>query len=251
MRALILQHIACEPPGVYEDVMVERGWELVRVELDEGETAPPWRDHDAIVAMGGPMGTYDEADHPWLVAEKEVIGEAVRAGLPYFGACLGVQLLAASLGAAVYRGPEAEVGVLAVELTAEGATDPLFHGLPAAFLGFQWHGDTFDLPGGAVPLLRSPAYENQGFRFGDVAYGIQFHLEIDDRLAAEWAEVPAYRRSADATLGPGGLDRLLADFRTHAAEMQLTGRTVFTRWCELAERRAAAGTGSFGPQASR
>ena len=123
---------------------------------------------------------------------------------------------------------------------------PVLMRSPATFLGFQWHSDTFDLPAGAVPLLRSSAYENQGFRFGDAAYGIQFHLEVDDRLAAEWAEVPAYRRAADATLGPGGLERLLDDFRTHAAAMQLTGRTVFARWCELAERRAGVGAGSIG-----
>ncbi len=94
MRILVLQHIACEPPAVYEDVMRERGAEIVRVELDEGETAPDWRGFDAVVAMGGPMGAYDEADHPWLVDEKVLIREAVTAGVPFFGACLGVQLLA-------------------------------------------------------------------------------------------------------------------------------------------------------------
>ena len=104
MRALVLQHIACEPPGVFEDVLRERDVQLHRVELDAGEPLPDWRDFDAIVAMGGPMSVNDDAELPWLRDEMRAIGEAVRAGTPYWGVCLGVQLLAASLGARVYRG---------------------------------------------------------------------------------------------------------------------------------------------------
>jgi GMP synthase-like glutamine amidotransferase len=238
MRVLVLQHIACEPPAVYEDVLLERGWEVVRVELDEGETMPDWRTVDAVIAMGGPMGTYDEAEHPWLVAEKRLIGEAVRAGVPYFGACLGVQLLAAALGAEVYPGAVPEVGVLPVELTAEGRADPLLADLPATLHGLQWHGDTFDLPDGAIRLMSSPAYANQAFRWGSVAYGVQFHLEIDEALAVEWAAIPAYEQAAAATLGPGGLDRMLADFRARAVEMERHARSLFGRWCALAEQTA-------------
>ena len=122
--SLVLQHIACEPPGEYETVLRELGANLHRVELDEGDPLPALGEFDAIVAMGGPMSVNDDADLPWLTAEKRLIGEAVRAGVPYFGACLGVQLLAASLGARVYPGPEPEVGVLPVTLTAEGAGRP-------------------------------------------------------------------------------------------------------------------------------
>jgi GMP synthase-like glutamine amidotransferase len=235
VRCLVLQHIACEPPGIYEDVMLERGWEVVRVELDEGEIAPPWQEVDAVVAMGGPMGAYDEGAFPWLVAEKRLIGDAVRAGAPFFGACLGVQLLASALGALVYPGTVAEVGVLPVTLTPAGRADTVFAGLPPAFPTLQWHGDTFDLPTGAIALASSPAYPNQAFRYGERAYGVQFHLEVDERLAAEWTEVPAYRASADAVLGPGGLERLLADFRAHSVQMQGHARAVFARWCALAE----------------
>ena len=151
MRVLVLQHIACEPPGVFEDVLAERAHELVRVELDEGEPLPSgsW---DAIVAMGGPMSVNDESEHPWLVAEKAAIAAHVRAGRPFWGSCLGAQLLAAALGARVYAGPAPEVGVLAVELTAEGLDDPVLGPLPRAIDTLQWHGDTFDLPQGAVLL---------------------------------------------------------------------------------------------------
>ena len=140
--------------------------------------------------------------------------------MPFFGACLGVQLLASALGAHVYPGPVPEVGVHDVHLTPEGRADPLFAHLPDTLPALQWHSDTFDLPDGAVRLLTSPAYENQAFRWGDVAYGVQFHLEVDEKLGTEWKSVPAYEHAADLALGPGGLDRVMTDFRTHAEEMQ-------------------------------
>ncbi len=234
MDVLVLQHIACEPPGEYETVLRERGANLHRVELDEGDPLPPWRDFDAIVAMGGPMSVNDDADLPWLTGEKRAIGEAVRAGVPYFGACLGVQLLAASLGARVYAGPEPEVGVLPVTLTPEGVADPLFAGLPPAFPTLQWHGDTFDLPDGATRLASSPAFPNQAFRYGETAYGIQFHVEVLPAMAREWARVPAYAEYADRVLGAGGMERLMDDFDAAQAAMRATGRDLFARWADLA-----------------
>jgi GMP synthase-like glutamine amidotransferase len=235
MDVLVLQHIACEPPAVYEDVMSDRGWRITRVELDEGEELPAWDAFHAIVAMGGPMGVYDRERLPWLEAEIAAIGAAVRAGLPFFGACLGVQLLASALGARVYRGHEPEVGVLPVRLTGEGRADPVVGFLPDEVMTLQWHQDTFDLPAGAVRLMGSELYPNQAFRFGARAYGVQFHLEVDERLAQEWARVPAYQASADRVLGAGGLDQLLAAFRERAHEMQRQGRELFTRFAEVAE----------------
>ena len=102
MRTLVLQHIACEPPGYYEDVLLDRGGVIHRVEVDEGDPLPDWREFELIVAMGGPMSVNDEDEFPWLVPEKRLICEAVHAGTPFWGACLGVQLLASSLGARVH-----------------------------------------------------------------------------------------------------------------------------------------------------
>jgi GMP synthase (glutamine-hydrolysing) len=231
MRVLVLQHIACEPPGVFEDVLDERGAELHRVQLDEGEPLPDWREFDAIVAMGGPMSTNDDAKLPWLADEKRAIGDAVRAGMPFWGVCLGVQLLAASLGARVFPGSEPEVGLLPVSMTGEARSDPVFGEAPHELVTLQWHGDTFDLPDGAVRLASSPAYANQAFRF-ERAYGVQFHLEVSGEMAREWAEVPEYVSSLERTLGPDGAPAFLASIEENADGMRAAGRSLFERWLD-------------------
>jgi GMP synthase (glutamine-hydrolysing) len=230
MDVLVLQHIACEPPGVYEDVLDERAARITRVELDEGQPLPDRR-FDAIVAMGGPMSANDEVEHPWLRDEKRLLADAVASGTPVWGACLGVQLLASALGAKVYAGAEPEVGLLPITLTEAGRTDPVLGSLPPEVITLQWHGDTFDLPGGAALLASSPAYRNQGFRVCN-AYGVQFHLEVTPAMADEWSRVPAYAEYADRVLGQGSLPRLLDRFDASAGELLDHGRTMFESWID-------------------
>ena len=230
-RFLVLQHIACEPPAAYEDELDARSCELARVQLDEGDPLPDWRSFDAIIAMGGPMGAGDDADHAWLTGEKALIREAVDAGTPYWGVCLGAQLLAASLGARVYTGAHPEVGVLDVELTAEGALDPVFCALPARFPALQWHGDTWELPAGAVRLARSEAYEEQAFAYRR-AYALQFHLEVSPALAREWGDVPTYASSLERILGEGALPALVGEVTARATETLPLARGLFARWLD-------------------
>jgi GMP synthase-like glutamine amidotransferase len=237
---LVLQHIACEPPGAYEDELLDRGGGLRRVMVDQGEPLPDWRAFDGIVAMGGPMGAYEDDAFPWLRDEKRLIAQAVSAGTPVWGVCLGAQLLAASLGALVAPGPEPEVGVLSVSRTAAGAADPVFSVLPDEFEALQWHGDTFALPDGAVQLARSDAYEQQAFVVNR-AYGMQFHIEVGTGLAAEWGEVPAYARSLEELMGDGALPRLLERIASAEAEMTTMARRLFARWLEAVVQPAASG----------
>ena len=243
MRVLVLQHIACEPPGVYEDVLRERGAELVRVELDEDETIPA-EGFDAIVAMGGPMSVNDGEALRWLADEKRFVADAVRAGTPFWGVCLGVQLLASSLGARVYPGDEPEVGLLPVELTEAARTDPVFTAVPDELVTLQWHGDTFDLPDAAVRLAGSPAYPNQAFRYAN-AYGVQFHLEVSTEMAREWANVPEYATSLELTLGPGAAGDFVAQIEERSEEMLAAGRALFERWLDtVVEPRVNAAAAS-------
>lgn len=248
MRVLVLQHISCEPPGAFEDVLIERGAAIHRVEIDEGQPLPDRREVDAIVAMGGPMSVNDEEPLPWLRDEKRLIGDAVRAGIPYWGACLGVQLLAASLGARVYPGTAPEVGLLPVTLTDAALADPIFSGLPREVLTLQWHGDTFDLPEGAVLLAGSPAYPHQAFRWGAHAYGVQFHLEVSSAMAREWAAVPEYAAALERVQGPGALDRLIAQVEAHESSMREHGLVLFSRWFDAASRVRRGALASSGAE---
>ncbi len=227
----MLQHIACEPPAAYEDEMHAWGARIERVMVDQGDRLPGWEGCAGIVAMGGPMGAYEDDRFPWLAAERRLIADAVRSGTPYWGVCLGAQLLAASLGARVYPGHAPEVGVLPVFATQGARTDPVGSRLPPVFRALQWHGDTFELPEGAVQLARSDAFEQQAFVVHR-AYGLQFHLEVDAALASEWGTVPAYADSLRTTLGADSLGPLISDLRAHERDSIRLARELFGAWLE-------------------
>lgn len=239
---LVLQHADCEPPGAYEDELRERRIPLRRVLLDDGGELPDWRDFAAIVVMGGAMGAYDDELYPWLAPEKRLISEAVNAGKPYWGVCLGAQLLAASLGAAVAPGPRPELGVLPVELTSHAAHDPVFATAPASFLTLQWHGDTYELPEGAVQLARSELYEQQAFAVGS-AYALQFHLEVTSALAGEWMRIPAYVEELEQLAGPGAAGKLVEQVTAAEPDSVPLARELFGRWLDRVAGFPAAAAG--------
>jgi GMP synthase (glutamine-hydrolysing) len=139
-----------------------------------------------LIVMGGPMGVSESDRYPFLTPEIALIRRAADARLPVLGICLGAQLIAASLGARVFPGPQKEIGWYPVEVTAP--EDDLTRGLPLRFMGFHWHGDTFDLPAGARRLFRSSLYENQGFRWGRNVLALQFHFEVSAEMVGEWLE---------------------------------------------------------------
>jgi GMP synthase (glutamine-hydrolysing) len=200
-----------------------------RVLVDEAQELPEWHGYAAIIAMGGAMGVYEDDRLPWLTAEKRLIAEAVRSGLPYWGVCLGAQLLAASLGARVAPGPVRELGVMDVQLTAAAGEDPVFSGVPERFPTLQWHGDTYELPAGAVQLARSEQIEQQAFALGS-AYALQFHLEVDGELADTWMDIPEYVSELEELDGPGAAQRMLAQVREAEAETVPLARAMFARW---------------------
>ncbi|HEX3433401.1 MAG TPA: type 1 glutamine amidotransferase [Solirubrobacteraceae bacterium] len=238
---LVLQHAGCEPPGAYEDELLARRVAFTRVVLDEDQELPDWRAYAGIVAMGGAMSVNDEVGHPWLIAEKRLVSEAVGAGTPYWGVCLGAQLLAAALGARVSRGERAELGVLPVELTDAASQDPVFAGAPASFQTLQWHGETYELPPGAVQLARSLDYEQQAFVSGR-AYALQFHLEVDSALAAQWMAVPAFADELRELHGEHAPSALLSEVAASERDTVGLARALFARWLErvVGLRRVAA-----------
>jgi GMP synthase-like glutamine amidotransferase len=188
MRYHCLQHVSFETPGLLIGVIREKGHSLRITDISQGEALPSTADFDVLIIMGGPMSIHDEGVHPWLRAEKELIAAAIREGKKVLGICLGAQLIAAALGARVYPNPQKEIGFWPVQWTEAAAVGPRAAGVrpagvrPTETVFFHWHGETFDLPAGAVLLASTPACVNQVFRLGNQVLGIQFHPEVTPEI---------------------------------------------------------------------
>ncbi|MBL6749094.1 MAG: type 1 glutamine amidotransferase [Nevskia sp.] len=186
MRVHWLQHADFEDLGVIGPWLARRGHAVRGSRLYAGEPPPLLDDFDALVVMGGPMNIYEHDAHPWLPAEKRLIGAAAAAGRRVLGVCLGAQLLADALGGPVRRNAHSEIGWFEVQLTPAGRQSPLLAGLPERFTAFHWHGDTYALPPGAERLAGSEACAQQAFACGPKLLGLQFHLEVTPANAVEW-----------------------------------------------------------------
>jgi len=214
---LILQHVAWEGPGLVARALDARKFPFRVVRLDQGDAVPTDAfAMDGLVVMGGTMGVYEAAQHPFLASEVELLAAAVAANLPVLGICLGAQLLAAALGAEVTRGPVLEIGEGDVILTPEGLEDPVLGpGSDGTLPVVHWHQDTFPLPSGTALLASTGLYRQQAFRAGRRAYGLQFHPEVDVGLAAAWA--------------PRGLSLSSA----HQARVADSGMRLLTRFLDV------------------
>ncbi len=188
MRAVCLKHVPFEGPGAFAGHLAGRGVSIERFLVPtDGLPDDPG---DLLIVMGGPMSVNDT--DPWISEETRFIRRAIDRGTPVLGVCLGSQLMAKALGASVKPGQELEIGMTSIRLTEDGTRDPVFGTFPDVFEVFQWHGEIFDLPPGAVPLAGSALAPLQAFRYGSCAYGLLFHLEMDepgmDALCRECAQ---------------------------------------------------------------
>ena len=188
MKVLIVQHVECEGPGYLEDFLHEKGIGYEIAKMYEDEQLPD--DFDALVVLGGPMNVYEEERYPYLKRLNTTITNFATEGGHYLGFCLGGQLLAKALGAKVRRNHTREIGNFEIHLTEEGVEDPLLKGIGRIFPALEWHGDTFEIPEGAIKLAESELCSSQAFRFKN-AYGLQFHLETTTGMMEEWTDVYA------------------------------------------------------------
>ncbi|MFW6203188.1 MAG: type 1 glutamine amidotransferase [Marinilabilia sp.] len=178
LRIHYFQHESFEGPGCIREWCLHRGHSLTATFFFENVSVPSVDEYDWLVVMGGHMGVHDEDQYPWLVEEKKAIREAIDHGKTVLGICLGAQLVASVLGAAVGPASRKEIGWFNINLTREGQKHPLLEGFPGSFDVFQWHGDAFDIPEGAVRLASSEACSNPAFRWGRRVLGLQFHFEV-------------------------------------------------------------------------
>jgi GMP synthase-like glutamine amidotransferase len=233
---LVVQHLEPEKAYLIADALERHQVELEVCRVFAGDTVPPGLGgYDAVVVMGGPMSATSDEGFPTRRSELAMLGQALEHRLPILGVCLGAQLLAAAGGAKVYPGSEgAEIGWKPVVLSVAAADDPLFGGVDGALTVLHWHGDTFDLPAGAVHLASSQQYVNQAFRLGQSAWGLQFHLEVDAEAVAAFTG----HFGDDAARAGVPLETIEGPARAALSRLAPVGRQVLDRFAAIVHERA-------------
>jgi GMP synthase (glutamine-hydrolysing) len=185
MNIHYLQHVPFEGLGSIGDWVQHGGHTLSATRLYLDAPLPTVEALDLLVVMGGSMNIYEEATYPWLTDEKRFIERAIAADRCVLGVCLGAQLVADVLGAKVYANPDKEIGWFPVDTTQAASETDLFAAFPRRIEVFHWHGDTFDIPSGAVRIARSAGCANQAFVYDERVVGLQFHLETTQASAQQ------------------------------------------------------------------
>jgi GMP synthase (glutamine-hydrolysing) len=226
-RALIVQNTAHEGLGWLQDWLPEFGVDVHPTHPYMGHRVPPSVEGDALIVLGGPMGANDDSDAPWLPATRAQLATAIDDGVPTIGICLGAQLLAVAAGGVVERGaagPELGLGSVSVDapddlLLATGT-------LPVV----QWHFDTVtQLPEHAVLLASSDQYDVQAFRVGEVAWGLQFHIEATPSMVEDWA-----RGDVEAVRAQGRVpEDVAAEVRNSQLALRAAGREIVERFAKV------------------
>jgi len=230
-KLLVLQHAAREVLGTLDPHLRRAGFRIRYVNFARHPDARPEMDgYDALVVLGGPMNVDDGERHPHLLHELAVIRAALDRGRPVLGICLGAQLLAHALGGHVGRASEPEIGWFDVALSDAARMDPLLGHFAGVERVFQWHGYTFELAPGAVHLASSERCANQAFRVGDAAWGLQFHLEVDQPMIARWLHAPDYVH--DVARVDGGADSILRETEQYIARQHALAESAFAGFVE-------------------
>ena len=234
-RLLVFQHVPHEILGTFNPLLKDAGFRIRYINFGRTPDATPnIEKYDGLIILGGPMCVDQTDSHPHIETEIEAIKLAMERHMPVLGICLGAQLIAKALGAQVKRNPVKEIGWYDVTPTQEGTKDPLFSCFNGTEKIFQWHGDTFDIPHGAVQLASSPECPNQAFRFGERTYGLQFHLEVDEALIQRWLKTPVHQRELEELHADRfHPDNILAETQQHIATTADLGARLFGEYIRL------------------
>lgn len=188
LRIHYFQHVEHEGLGSIEEWAISSGHSITSTKFFEKPVLPDISDLDWLIVMGGSMSVHDETEYPWLAGEKKFIKKAIDSGKTVLGICLGSQLVSDVLGAKVYKNKEKEIGWFDIETTCFAKTSKLFFDFALKTRVFHWHGDTFDLPDGAIHLAYSQACKNQAYLYMGRVLALQFHLEPTKEWLVEMVE---------------------------------------------------------------
>lgn len=231
-KVLIVQNVAHEGPGLLLDLLREHAIAHEILDLSKGMAMPDCRDHSAVVLLGGPQSANDQT--PTMMQELRRVHEAIDAGIPCLGICLGLQMMVKAAGGCVVPCVAKEVGFrepdgtpFEVTLTPEGRRDPLFKALPERLRVFQLHGETVETASGMSLLGTGRGCRNQAVRIGERSWGLQCHFELTREMFETWTYLDTDLRSMDQA-------GLLAEFDSIKEEYTHTGRTLLLNFLEAA-----------------
>ena len=231
---LVIQHVPHERLGTFEATFQQAGIALQPFRADEPKAVwPSLEACDGLVVMGGPQSVYEQHKYPYLARELELLRGALKAQKPILGVCLGSQLLAAALGAKVTKSPRKEVGWYPVMREPGAEDDPLFAPFGQTETVFQWHGDTFTLPKGAVRLASSPLCPEQAFRYHDNVYALQFHVEVTEAIIRAWMRTPVNKAELASLKGVADPLVIRRQSPQHAARLAELSAHVASTFCAL------------------
>ncbi|HSE83825.1 MAG TPA: gamma-glutamyl-gamma-aminobutyrate hydrolase family protein [Thermodesulfobacteriota bacterium] len=238
MRVLVLRHVPHEHLGTLESAL--RAADLGFRYLDLFENYSPstlLESYDGLVILGGPMNVYETDKYPFLEMEDRLIKETIERQMPVLGICLGAQLIAKALGAGVTKNREKEIGWYPLKISEEARGDELFKYLNKEETVFQWHGDTFEIPKGAVHLAESPLCKNQAFRFGSNVYALQFHIEVTPQMISEWLNVPENREEIKPLQEKINPETIKKETPNFIERLNILAESVFGGFCKLVKNR--------------
>jgi GMP synthase-like glutamine amidotransferase len=228
---LILQNEWTDPEGYLGELLQEKSLAYDVYKVEE-EALPAPDNYSAIIALGGSQHVYERQKYPYFSAEEALIRQIVQQDIPFLGVCLGGQLLASSFDGTVKRHSETEIGFYDIPLTAEGMADPLYAGFPGYHTTFHWHEDTFDLPHGSVLLASNAITTNQAFRYGQRAYGIQYHIELTPEMLHHWM---SHFDSPEDALDKDLVDTIIQDSYRQFAQYRAHTRMMLKNFLQICD----------------
>ncbi|MEM7278869.1 MAG: type 1 glutamine amidotransferase [Pseudomonadota bacterium] len=235
-KVLVFQHVPYEPLGTLDPLLKLAGVRIRYVNFGREPLAMPALDaYDGVIVLGGPMNVDDDKSYPNLPVEVELLAEAVEQGKPCLGICLGAQLLARSQGGSVQADSGSELGWYEVSPNAAAKDDVLLGAFADTEMIFHWHLDEIVLPAHALHLASSAACRNQAFRFGDTAWGLQFHMEVNTPLVERWLCQQQNQQALSQMGGAETATEIRAANSRHMASLQALSNRAFGRWIDLFE----------------